>query len=89
METKDIITRSLAALITERLYAAGYFWRTTQQQEIDYIEERGSRMYAYEFKWSTQKKARRFPKTFLDNYKGVATRIVTRENYEEFLAEEL
>jgi predicted AAA+ superfamily ATPase len=62
-----------------------YFWRTTQQQEIDYIEERKQQLYAYEFKWSTKKGAKRFPKTFLRNYEDVVTKIITPENYEEFL----
>lgn len=64
-----------------------YFWRTTQQQEIDYIEEREQRLKAYEFKWNAKKSTTRFPKTFLRNYENVATKVITRENYEEFLNE--
>jgi predicted AAA+ superfamily ATPase len=33
-----------------------YFWRTTQQQEIDYIELAGNQMKAFEFKWSVTAK---------------------------------
>ena len=35
-----------------------YFWRTTQQQEIDLIEEKESQLTAYEFKWNKNKKVR-------------------------------
>ena len=36
--------------------AKQYFWRTTQQQEIDLIEEVGGRaMAAYEIKWKSQR----------------------------------
>ena len=61
-----------------------YFWRTHQQQEIDYIEEYGGKLHAYEFKWSTHKKAK-FPKTFLKAYPNSETRVITPENYIEFI----
>ena len=66
-----------------------YFWRTTQQQEIDYIEERRQQLHAYEFKWNTKKGAVRFPKTFLRNYEDVLTKTITPANYDEFLDENL
>lgn len=64
-------------------YQRMYFWRTKQQQEIDLIEEGDGRLQAFEFKWSTQKKAR-FPLTFTRNYDS-ATILVNRENFREFL----
>ncbi len=69
------------------IQADKYFWRTTQQQEIDYIEERRQQLHAYEFKWNTKKGAVRFPKTFLRNYDDVLTKIITPANYDEFLDE--
>lgn len=65
-----------------------YFWRTTQQQEIDYIEDRDQQLFAYEFKWSNKRGSIRFPKTFLRNYENAVTTVITRENYEEFLHED-
>ncbi len=53
--------------ITRRNY---YFWRTTQQQEIDYIEELNGAFYGYEFKWSDKKKIK-FPLTFTKTYNAV------------------
>lgn len=32
-----------------------YFWRTYQQQEIDYLEEKNQRLYAYEIKWKKKR----------------------------------
>jgi predicted AAA+ superfamily ATPase len=61
-----------------------YFWRTTQQQEIDLIEEDENQMKAFEFKWSSSIKVR-FPQTFIDNYPGTATFIISPENVEDFL----
>ncbi len=67
------------------IYAKCYFWRTTQQQEIDYIEERDQKIYAYEFKWNPKKGRRKFPRTFLKNYENVTTAVITPDNTEEFL----
>ncbi|MCD4788593.1 MAG: ATP-binding protein [Bacteroidales bacterium] len=65
-------------------YVNNYFWRTHQQQEIDYIEEYGGKLHAYEFKWKTGKKYR-FPKTFLNTYPDSETKIITTENYFDFI----
>ena len=69
-------------------YTKGYFWRTTQQQEIDYIEEQGQRLSAFEFKWGTGKKRVRFPKTFLNGYPEAKTAVITPADYDLFLTEE-
>jgi len=61
-----------------------YFWRTTQQQEIDLIEETSGKLHAFELKWSEKKKVR-FPQTFTVNYPEAATSIVTSKNIEEYL----
>lgn len=57
---------------------------TTQQQEVDYIEETQSGLYAWEFKWKTKGKVR-FPKTFAEAYPQCTTAIVTPDNFEGFL----
>ncbi len=61
-----------------------YFWRTTQQQEIDYIEERDGKISAYEFKWNAKSK-KKIPQTFLKAYPGVDTELLNPENYLDFL----
>lgn len=60
-----------------------YFWRTTQQQEIDLIEETADKLNAFELKWSERKKAR-FPQTFITNYRA-DTHVVNPKNMEEYL----
>jgi uncharacterized protein len=32
-------------------FAKMYFWRTQQQQEIDFVEEKEGKVFAFEFKW--------------------------------------
>jgi predicted AAA+ superfamily ATPase len=61
-----------------------YFWRTTQQQEIDLVEDHHDKLVAFEFKWGKNGKVR-FPQTFKDNYKGTETFVITPDNVEEFL----
>jgi len=65
-----------------------YFWRTTQQQEIDYIEENQNRFHAYEFKWNLSRKAA-VSKTFTNAYPGSSFDVITPDNYHQFLAESL
>ena len=61
-----------------------YFWRTTQQQEIDLIEEGDDAMNAYEIKWNPKERVR-FSQTFVENYPAAKTAIVSPENIEDFL----
>ncbi|MGL6267355.1 MAG: DUF4143 domain-containing protein, partial [Chitinophagaceae bacterium] len=61
-----------------------YFWRTTQQQEIDLIEEEGGKMRAYEIKINDKSRIR-FPKTFIENYDNAGLFKVAQSNVEEFL----
>lgn len=62
-----------------------YFWRTIQQQEIDYIEESDNQYDAFEFNWNPKKAKVTFSKTFTGNYPIRSTKVVTSTNYEEFL----
>lgn len=61
-----------------------FFWRTTQQQEIDYIEESSGMFDAFEFKWSEHKKVK-FPITFTNNYPIHETKLINTTNYLEFV----
>ena len=67
-----------------KIYCNTYFWRTTAQQEIDYIEEANGTLTAYEFKWNEKKKAS-ISKTFTNNYHPKSTETITPENMETFL----
>ncbi len=69
-----------------RTFTRTYFWRTVNQQEIDYVEELDGQFRAYEFKWSAQAKVR-FPAVFLEKYEVQTTMVVTPDNYDELLLE--
>jgi predicted AAA+ superfamily ATPase len=66
------------------LWVNSYFWRTQDQQEIDYVEEQDGVFQAWEFKWNPREKAR-FSKTFANAYPHSGFKVITPENMEEFL----
>lgn len=61
-----------------------YFWRTVQQQEIDYVEENNGVFNTYEFKWNPKKSAK-LSKTFQKGYPHHTFSIINRNNYDDFL----
>lgn len=67
----------------KRLYSNNYFWRTYDKKEIDLIEERQGKLYAYEFKYSDQKA--KIPRVWKTAYPESETAIISRGNYLEFL----
>jgi hypothetical protein len=68
----------------EQVFCNRYFWRTTAQQEIDYIEEMDGALYAWEFKWNKRGKES-FTKTFVNAYQPAHTSFISPENMEEFI----
>ncbi len=81
-----LLAERMKFLHYNNIEAPRYFWRTTQQQEIDLIEDYEEKLSAYEFKWNAFSKVR-FPQTFTQNYPGAETRIISPANIEEFLLE--
>jgi predicted AAA+ superfamily ATPase len=79
-------------LISERYKLLGdkdvdfkpWFWRTSQQQEIDYIEEREGKLYAFEFKWNVRKQFR-LSKTFANAYPESEFKVISPDNMYDFL----
>ena len=61
-----------------------YFWRTKQQQEIDYLEECDGKLHAFEIKWNPKAKAK-LTKTFATVYPDADFLVVTPENIADFL----
>lgn len=79
-----IISERIKHLNIQQNEASSYFWRTSQQQEIDYIEKIDNQILACEIKWNPKAKYK-IPVTFSTNYENVESKIVTPDNYEEFL----
>ncbi|MEM8895237.1 MAG: ATP-binding protein [Bacteroidota bacterium] len=78
-------------LIVERMKLLGsqlkkpkqYFWRTHDQQEIDYLEESDGLLSAYEFKWSITKK--KVPPAFAKTYTDASFNWIDQGNFTRFI----
>jgi predicted AAA+ superfamily ATPase len=66
------------------MWVNSYFWRTQDQQEIDYVEEQDGTFRAWEFKWNPDAKAR-LSKTFANAYPNSDFNVITPRNVEDFL----
>jgi predicted AAA+ superfamily ATPase len=78
-----LVSERIKKLAYENSSTRSYFWRTTQQQEIDYIEVDADEINAFEFKWSPTKKAK-LPKSFQVAYNPTFL-VVNKENFREFI----
>jgi len=79
-----IIAERTKYIRNNNLWANTYFWRTQDQQEIDYIEERDGKLYAFEIKWNPKSKAR-LSKTFSAAYNNTSFEVINPENFEGFI----
>lgn len=70
----------------KEIWTNRYFWRTSDQQEIDYVEERDGKFFAYEIKWNTKKRPG-LSKTFSRAYPDHEYTIINPDNFEEFIVE--
>ena len=78
-----LMTERLKRNHYHRVFANTYFWRTKQQQEIDYLEEADGKLSAFEFKWNTGAKVK-IPSAFQDAY-SADFNVITREKFREFV----
>ena len=68
-----------------KMLVYNYFWRTYDQQEIDWVEDRGGKLHAYEFKWNPKRKAK-LPKVFAEAYPGSEFKIIHHDNYYDWVS---
>ena len=66
-----------------QIYANNYFWRTWNQKEIDWVEERDGKLFGYEFKWKG--KPLKAATAWSENYPDASLEIIDKENYLEFV----
>ena len=67
----------------DSIWSNNYFWRTYDQKEIDWVEERGGMIHGYEFKWG--RTAVKAPKLWFDAYPNATFEVVSKENYYAFI----
>lgn len=80
-----LISERLKYLKYNRILAETYFWRTYDQQEIDWLEHENGQLRAYEFKWKESKA--KIPKAFATTYPEATFSVINQDNYLTFIAD--
>jgi predicted AAA+ superfamily ATPase len=78
-----LVSERLKLQAYKPLYSNNYFWRTWDQKEIDFVEEREGKLFGYEFKWGAKKLAA--PRLWLDTYPEGEYTVVDRAGYLDFI----
>jgi predicted AAA+ superfamily ATPase len=78
-----LISERIKQIEYKQSLARTYFWRTKQQQEVDFVEENGGKISGYEFKWN-KRKTIKLPKTFVESYHA-ESHIIDKGNFREFV----
>lgn len=67
----------------KRLSSNNYFWRTYEQQEIDWVEERDGSLFGYELKWKESKV--KIPTQWKNAYPDSSFEVINKDNFESWL----
>jgi uncharacterized protein len=81
-----IISERLKFQEYSQIHSANFFWRTHTQQEIDWIEDRGGKLCAYEFKWGSPKKTK-VPALWGKAYPDASFETIHPNNYLDFITQ--
>ena len=68
----------------QKIKTNNYFWRTYDQQELDWLEEKGDKLEGFEFKWNENKKVK-IPVAFAKAYTDATFSIISKNNYLDFI----
>lgn len=68
----------------QKITTNNYFWRTYDQQELDWLEERGNELAGFEFKWNENKKSK-IPTAFGKAYPDATFEVINKQNYLDFI----
>lgn len=79
-----IISEKIKKLKYQGFYGKTYYWRNTQQAEIDFIEVLENEITAYEIKYNPLKKVI-FSKSFTEKYHPKNKFVINKDNFWEFL----
>lgn len=66
-----------------RILNNNYFWRTYDQKEVDFVEERDGKLFGYEFKWG--RKEVKAPSLWQKTYPEASFECINQENYLPFV----
>jgi predicted AAA+ superfamily ATPase len=78
-----IISERLKFQEYRRISSNNYFWRTYDQQEIDWVEERDGSLFGYELKW--KKSTAKTPSKWKNGYPDASFQVINQDNFSEWL----
>ncbi len=67
----------------KRISSNNYFWRTYEQQVVDWVEERDGFLFGYEFKWKESKV--KVPTQWKNAYPDSSFEVINMTNFEKWL----
>jgi predicted AAA+ superfamily ATPase len=79
-----LVSERLKSLSYKAVWTNHWYWRNTEQQEIDYLEDGDGKLRAFEFKWNPRAKVK-FPNSFKLAYPEASFEVVDRDNFDLFL----
>ena len=68
----------------QKIYKQNYFWRTYDQQELDWLETEAETIAGYEFKWNENRKSK-IPTAFAKAYPEATFEVINKGNYLDFI----
>lgn len=78
-----MISERLKYLEYKKISSNNYFWRTYNQQEIDWVEERDGGLFGYEFKWKEEKV--KIPSLWQSTYPNATFEVINQYNFDKWL----
>lgn len=78
-----MISERIKFLEYHKISSNNYFWRTYDQQEIDWVEERSGALFGYEFKWKETKV--KVPSQWNKAYPEASFNVIHLNNFENWL----
>jgi uncharacterized protein len=67
----------------QELWSRNFFWRTYDQKEIDWVEEREGKLFGYELKWGPPVKA---PNLWIKTHPEASFECINKDNYLPFVS---
>lgn len=79
-----LVTERLKKQEYQKLRSRNFFWRTYDQKELDWVEEREGQIFGFEFKWGSAKPSA--PKLWTETYPEASYECIHPNNYLDWIS---
>ena len=83
-----VISERIKYQLNNNWLGYNFFWRTYDKQEIDWIEQRDGGLYAYEFKWNSNKNVK-IPGAWSKQYPDSSFNVINPSNYFDWVTKDV